>query len=313
MSRNERIARIHAASNKLTTIINAGINASADIYAMLLDGVSIGKNSTVGGISSVIERNKKDFVSQLKHEIFVRCTQSNVVAEQSIGIPARSMGTRRLHSNAIIADGNDGPVNVRFDLADSTALDFFKFQSFSIAAIEGEIITEELRHIIRGRISDVIETGIPQKQFIDEILNAAGVGSVNQGHLNTVFRTNVATAQSASKLFALERNKKVFPGWEYIAILDNAVRPEHAALDGKYFRAGDYKYFPPIDFNCRCEGSPVDEIEFEDEGYAFEENDSDLPDVAEGFKNNAVQNFVGYVNQAARDNPKLKSILNDWE
>lgn len=68
-------------------------------------------------------------------------------------------------------------------------------------------------------------------------------------------------AVSAAQFSEYQKNADLYPFWVYRGRMDSRERPEHVAMEGKVFRigspAGD-KCFPPIDWNCRCEGDQVD-------------------------------------------------------
>jgi SPP1 gp7 family putative phage head morphogenesis protein len=73
--------------------------------------------------------------------------------------------------------------------------------------------------------------------------------------LETIYRTNIAVAESAGRYKELMESVDTHPYWQYIAVHDAKTRPSHMALDGKVFRWDDpfwNKFFPPIDWGCRC-------------------------------------------------------------
>lgn len=60
---------------------------------------------------------------------------------------------------------------------------------------------------------------------------------------------------------SMERDKDLYPYWVYETRMDNRVRPEHAALEGKVFRIGDPygdSVHPQNSWNCRCTTRTVD-------------------------------------------------------
>jgi len=44
---------------------------------------------------------------------------------------------------------------------------------------------------------------------------------------------------------------------EYTTMRDNKVRPEHAVLDGRRYKHGQYKPFIPNGIGCRCYWTPI--------------------------------------------------------
>lgn len=105
------------------------------------------------------------------------------------------------------------------------------------------------------------------RKGIDGEFEKAGVDKLGAWHIQTIFRTNSALAFSAAQIAALEEVKGQFPYWEYVAVMDNRTRPEHRILNGKVFKMGEFFYYPPLGFNCRCQARPLTERQFARKGY----------------------------------------------
>ncbi len=59
------------------------------------------------------------------------------------------------------------------------------------------------------------------------------------------------------------------PYWQYVATLDEATRPSHAALNGVIKRHDDpfwSKFYPPWDFGCRCQVVSISADDMDAEG-----------------------------------------------
>ncbi len=275
MTREQRIARYTAAAASRVAIAENYVEPMRHVYEGLLDGTPA---YTAASLERLVLENKKRFKLELEKALLAATDNARELAETVLATP-----------DPVVAG-----VDVAWDLANGDALSFTQWQSFSVAEIEGEEITSELIDIIRGAIQSAIEDGTPIREFLAGVLDSAGVGKIHNHHLRTVINNNTATAYSASTLYAFERNKAHFPGWELLAVLDNATRDAHEDLHGKKFKHGDWRYWPPLDHNCRCTASPIDEIEWEEEGYTFDEVDVE---VAPEFKNNAVENFAAWVDE----------------
>jgi SPP1 gp7 family putative phage head morphogenesis protein len=145
-------------------------------------------------------------------------------------------------------------------LGSREAAAFLKFQAFSVATVENDRLLTRIKAALAGNL----KRGDAEKSFT-EIVNRefdkAGVTRLNPFHLETVYRTNAAMAFSGGQIAALDNVKGEFPLWRYSAVKDRRTRPSHRALDGKLFRTGDYKYYPPISFRCRCEAIPLSRLE----------------------------------------------------
>jgi len=145
-------------------------------------------------------------------------------------------------------------------LGSREAATFLKFQAFTVATVENDRLLTRIKAALAGNL----RRGETQKSFTDivsEEFDKAGVTQLRPFHLETVYRTNTALAYSGGQISALDRVKDDFPLWRYSAVKDSRTRPSHRALDGKLFKTGDYTYYPPISFNCRCEAIPLSRAE----------------------------------------------------
>lgn len=79
-----------------------------------------------------------------------------------------------------------------------------------------------------------------------------------------VFRNESAEAYRQGAEEGMRRIEPFAGGWQYHSVGDGAVRPSHAALDGKVFPINRRELMPPFAFNCRCTFTIVGK-DFEDE------------------------------------------------
>ncbi|MBF0410985.1 MAG: minor capsid protein [Candidatus Riflebacteria bacterium] len=97
--------------------------------------------------------------------------------------------------------------------------------------------------------------------------------------LETIFRTNIQTSYMAGRYKALKDTAGARPYWQYIAILDKATRPAHAAMHGRIYRHDDpiwNKWYPPAGYNCRCRIRSLSEYEIEKMGLIDKIRDTHL-------------------------------------
>lgn len=135
-------------------------------------------------------------------------------------------------------------------------------------------LTNQIRELIDQELTDALRNGSTLDEFVgnvQQILERGGLSPANPFRLETIFRTNLKTAATAGRLEQLEHPevKEVFQWLQYNAVIDGATRPEHAAMNGKVYRADDpiwKTWMPPNGFNCRCSVTPVSREDIEDEG-----------------------------------------------
>jgi SPP1 gp7 family putative phage head morphogenesis protein len=94
----------------------------------------------------------------------------------------------------------------------------------------------------------------------------AGIEAPSMNHLRIVMRQNMNTVDAVARMRTLESPavRRRFPYLRYITALDSGVRPTHAALHGKIFRADDPFFktrMPPWGWGCRCSVIPVSDRE----------------------------------------------------
>lgn len=140
----------------------------------------------------------------------------------------------------------DDRVKVSFDVVPEEAVNYLTRKSFWISGVEND----QTLKAIQRRLAAAAQRGDTYQQFLDD-LEEVFVEEGLERRAQTVFRTNLYAAYSVGQLDQIQQMSDRFPLWRYIAILDSATRPEHAALNGEVFRVGEGPV-PPIDYNCRC-------------------------------------------------------------
>lgn len=94
---------------------------------------------------------------------------------------------------------------------------------------------------------------VPFAQFKEK---AGGIfGTYNENWLKTEYNTAAGLAQAGRKWRDVERDAEALPLLKFDSSGDDRVRDHHKELDGIVKPVGDKfwdKYFPPLDWNCRC-------------------------------------------------------------
>lgn len=165
---------------------------------------------------------------------------------------------------------SDGAVKISFDVTPEQVLQQLRERAFTISGIEND----ELLKAIQSKLEEYVREGKTYREFLvdaSQLFESFGVTPLAPYRIQTVFRTNLYNAYSAAQLDQINQMRDRFPMWRYVAILDSATRPDHAALNGKIFRVGEGPY-PPIDYNCRCTAQHLHMYQVDEERIVPSEN-----------------------------------------
>lgn len=152
-------------------------------------------------------------------------------------------------------------------------LSTLKATSFSISGIE----QKRLLRAVKDSIDDAMGEGMTYRQWAknaDQVFSRFGVTPLEPHHLETIFRTNTQSAYSIARYETTITDDNV-AGYEFVAVMDNRTRPEHAAMNGFVAAKDDpvwNTWWPPLDYNCRCTTVMVTAYYMERHGMKF--NDS---------------------------------------
>jgi len=144
-------------------------------------------------------------------------------------------------------------------------------RAFTVAGVTKmdvlESIREEIERTLReGQTLSEFEDNLEERlrelgwwgrrEVVDEDTGEVREVDLSQPHrLRTIYQTNLQTSFAKGRYETQDSTKDALPFWKYDAVMDQATRPAHAALNGKVFRADDPiwdKIYPPNGFNCRC-------------------------------------------------------------
>lgn len=157
--------------------------------------------------------------------------------------------------------------------------------SFTVA----KMMDMDLLADVKASLESALETGTTFREWSDKMIPAlqakgwwgrkavvdpltgqtvvAQLGSPSR--LQTIFRTNMASAYAAGHWDMIEAQAEDAPFLLYDAIDDFRTRPAHKAWDGKVYPITDnfWKgHTPPCGWNCRCTVIQLDESDLEDLG-----------------------------------------------
>lgn len=153
-------------------------------------------------------------------------------------------------------------------------LKYLKNKSFWMT----DVVVKKVLDIIKVELYNGIKTGKSYgdiyhsvQEAVEPYVGKPGVASdisedLLAARLETAVRTNVAEAynQSRDAFFTTPDMREFVVAFQYSAVLDDRVRPAHAAMDGRIYLATDpiWKIWtPPNGFSCRCMKIPITKYE----------------------------------------------------
>jgi SPP1 gp7 family putative phage head morphogenesis protein len=152
-----------------------------------------------------------------------------------------------------------------------------KARAFTLANIESAEILRNVRDLLAEvpRGADWTET---RKSIAAELLKEWGakatteeerLKAISRAMIRAEFnlRLHVFQGYQAGRWQTMQRQKKVFPYWKYVAFGDSKVRPTHQALDGLILPADDpfwADHYPPWEWGCRCMVQAVSKADYEE-------------------------------------------------
>lgn len=90
---------------------------------------------------------------------------------------------------------------------------------------------------------------------------------MQENWLRTEYDMSRQQMVAAQQFRRMRDDADLYPYWVWRGRMDSRERVEHVDMEGKVFRIGDPDgdaCFPPADWNCRCDGEPVDGRYLED-------------------------------------------------
>jgi len=87
--------------------------------------------------------------------------------------------------------------------------------------------------------------------------------------LRVEYETARRQAGAIEQFTRMQKDADLYPYWIYKGVMDSRERPEHVEMEDRVFQIGDAdsdSCFPPLDWNCRCKGEPIDGMFVEENG-----------------------------------------------
>jgi len=147
-------------------------------------------------------------------------------------------------------------------------------KAFTVSGVTRMDMIEE----VKAAVDAALKSGITLADFKKAIADIIEAQGWKDRRVDTIFRSNMQSAYNAGR-YKQQTDPDVLkqrPYWQYVAVMDERTRPEHAALDGKVFPADDPfwgTWYPPNGFNCRCTVRTLSESEMDELGLKSETAD----------------------------------------
>lgn len=145
-----------------------------------------------------------------------------------------------------------------------------KARAFTISGIESANVLQKVRDRIAelpsGANWDDIKADIATDMspyFVDSDADAetqAAQEAAAERRADLLIRTHGFEAYQAASFEVMDRQRDVFEYWQYSTMGGDAVRPEHAALNGLILPENSSfwaDHFAPWDWGCRCQVIPI--------------------------------------------------------
>lgn len=138
-------------------------------------------------------------------------------------------------------------------------------------------VTGLARHDLVTLVSDgiqhALEHGDTLATFKERIAAAITAQGWHDRRVENIFRTNMQHAYMAGRYKKMQAVKASRPYWQYLAVMDKRVRPNHAILHEKVYPA-DHEFwdtnYPPNGFRCRCAVATLSERQVRAQGLTVE-------------------------------------------
>ncbi len=182
---------------------------------------------------------------------------------------------------------------IDWSIEDKEALEAFRNEAFEVAGI----LSEEMLEVVKEEAAKALRDGSTFDEW-RKAVKLKGFEAGNPYHLRTNFNTAINNSYLAANWNQAQKDVDVFPFLKYVAVMDDKVRDEHAALHGYIYHAGDPFWdenYPPNGWNCRCDVEQLMRSEAKDDPMFGKEAPS--VEIDENFQKNS-----------GRDN----TIWGDW-
>ncbi len=190
--------------------------------------------------------------SQAEHENLVRTTAFRLKAEDKAFVYQPRAAAQELWEKRQVLDPETF----------AALSDKLRQRAFSFAGAA----KDELLNVVHAELARQIKTGTVDlrqfRRFAKERMEKAGWTPVSPTHVETIFRTNTASAMAAGRHAEMTQPDVIaaLPYWQSKAIMDARARDTHKAANGIILPANHQFWrhaYPPYGFNCFLPGTEI--------------------------------------------------------
>lgn len=273
-----RIAEYAQSGNgqkKIDHMINSATSEAVPFFNYFSMGIK--RTADRSGSLAELRQAIPTLYDQFIDEGFIEHLAQQLVRADQIGTDSINNEIRYTQSAKRIAPGSFQETLWGPGLPFEEAIDYFRDRAFTISGItKAELLSGVKEELIKS-----MEQGMTLRDFqkaLPEIFDRHGYTQLNPWHIKNVYSTNLQNAYQGGRLRQMADPivAEALPYWRYIAVMDIATRPEHAAMHGKIFRADHpiwQTWYPPNGFNCRCTVQSISARQIEREGWHMETED----------------------------------------
>lgn len=261
-------------AEKSNSISENAIEQAAPIYNRLVEYFSgiIEASESFGEAQRITSRYAADreFIQAFQSKLFDGMVTEDALARSYLvekdrveSVAARKVAAKLVVDGVDLAGAGwialkDDRIRISFDLVPEAAARYMRERSFWITGVENDVVLKKVQKALEESIAKG-ETWEDFRRKANRIFDEMRVTRLAPHRLQNVFRTNLFGSYAKAQIEQLQTMQDRFPLWRYVAILDRATRPQHAAWNGTVWRIGEGPY-PPlrngedggIAFNCRC-------------------------------------------------------------
>jgi SPP1 gp7 family putative phage head morphogenesis protein len=215
------------------------------------------ENLELSGLQSIFGRELRKFVEYSSKKGFLN--------------GRKPKGSQNTNHKFIVAGADDlsledeivKMLEIDWTLDAEDALDNYRMEAMQVSGVEsGRILT-----MIQTEAQNALSEGITFSQF-RENLELNGYEAANPYHLRTNFNTAINGGYAGGHWLNIEDNKDLFPYLQYLSVLLDSTREEHAAAHGTILPVDDPwwdEHYPPNDWNCLCDAMSMTAEEAEED------------------------------------------------